>query len=342
MGKEDQRDNSISELVDKTLKGSIRALGKLITLVEDGHPGSLEALKRIYYHTKDAYVVGLTGAPGTGKSTLVGRVAVEIRRKGFKVGIIAIDPSSPFTGGAFLGDRVRMMNTSNDDDIYIRSMGTRGSLGGLSEATASTVKLLDAFGKDFILIETAGTGQAEVDVVKETDTTVVVCVPGLGDEIQTMKAGVMEIGDIFVVNKADLKDADRLAGDIETMLHMGYESKEWIPPIIKTVATEGTGVVTLVEEILSHREYLIKSGLLKSKKLRRIKQQIFEIVRNKIIDKISNLSNEANQISDKLLNEIMSRQKDPYTVSEEIIDNFVEVFQKPYVRKARETQEREA
>jgi len=326
-----QRDNSIFELVDRMLNGSVRALGRLITLVEDQGPGSLEALKKLYYHTKDAYVIGVTGAPGTGKSTLVDQIAVRIKRQGSKVGIIAIDPSSPFTGGAFLGDRVRMIKTSKINDIYIRSMGTRGSLGGLSEATASTVKILDAFGKDFILIETAGTGQAEVDVIKETDTTIVVCVPGLGDEIQTMKAGVMEIGDIFVVNKADLKDADRLAEDIETMLHMGYGSKEWIPPIIKTIATEGTGVLTLVEEILNHRAYLIKAGLLKSKKVRRIKQEILEIVKNKIIDKINNSSNEVNQISDELLNEIMHRQKDPYTVSEEIVDNFAEIFRKSYI-----------
>ncbi|MBW1614571.1 MAG: methylmalonyl Co-A mutase-associated GTPase MeaB [Deltaproteobacteria bacterium] len=316
LSEKDQRDSSVLELVDKMLKGSVRALGKLITLIEDESPGSLEALKKIYYHTKDAYVIGVTGAPGTGKSTLVDRIAVEIKRQGFNVGIIAIDPSSPFTGGAFLGDRVRMMSTSNDNDIYIRSMGTRGSLGGLSEATASTVKVLDAFGKDFILIETAGTGQAEVDVIKETDTTVVVCVPGLGDEIQTMKAGVMEIGDIFVVNKADLQDADRLAGDIEAMLHMGYESMGWIPPIIKTI-------------VLNHRGYLIRNGLLKNKKARRIKQEIMEIARNKIIDKIN--SNETNQLSDVLLNEIMLRKKDPYTTAGKIIDNFAEVFQKTHL-----------
>jgi len=331
LAEKDQRGDSIFDLVDKMLNGSVRALGKLITLVEDENPGSLEALKKVYYHTKDSYVVGLTGAPGTGKSTLVDRIAVEIRKQGFKVGIIAIDPSSPFTGGAFLGDRVRMMKTSNDNDIYIRSMGTRGSLGGLSETTASTVKILDAFGKDFILIETAGTGQAEVDVIKQTDTTVVVCVPGLGDEIQTMKAGVMEIGDIFVVNKADLNDADRLVGDIQTMLHMGYGSKEWIPPIIKTIATKGSAVIPLVEEILNHRGYLIKSGLLRNKKVRRIKQEILEIAKNKIIEKINNSSSEANQVSDELLNEIMLREKDPYTAAEEIINNFTEIFQKPYV-----------
>ncbi|MBW2663610.1 MAG: methylmalonyl Co-A mutase-associated GTPase MeaB [Deltaproteobacteria bacterium] len=331
LSEKDQGDSFVVELlVDKMLKGSVRALGKLITLIEDERPGSLEVLKKIYYHTKDAYVIGVTGPPGTGKSTLVDRIAVEIKRQGFNVGIIAIDPSSPFTGGAFLGDRVRMMSTSKDNDIYIRSMGTRGSLGGLSEATASTVKILDAFGKDFVLIETAGTGQAEVDVIKETDTTVVVCVPGLGDEIQTMKAGVMEIGDIFVVNKADLKDADRLSGNIETMLHMGYESKGWIPPIIKTIATKGNGIAALVEETLNHRKYLIKSGLLKSEKVTRIKQEIMEIVRNKIIDKI-NSSNDTNQISDELLNEIILRQKDPYTAAEEIIGNFAEVFQKSYV-----------
>jgi LAO/AO transport system kinase len=331
LAERDKRDHFAIDLVDKMLNGSIRALGKLITLVEDESPGSLEALKKIYYHTKDAYVIGITGAPGTGKSTLVDCIAVEIRKMGFKVGIIAIDPSSPFSGGAFLGDRVRMMRTSNDNDIYIRSMGTRGSLGGLSAATASTVKILEAFGKDFLLIETAGTGQAEVDVIKTTDTSILVCVPGLGDEIQTMKAGVMEIGDIFAVNKADLRDADKLVRDIETMLHMGYGSMEWIPPIIKTIAANGGGVTSLVEEIFNHREYLIKSDLLKDKKIKRIKREILEIIKNKIIDKIATSLSEANQISDELMNSIILKERDPYTVAEEIIHNFNKVFKKSCV-----------
>jgi LAO/AO transport system kinase len=316
-------DNSVFKLVDQMLNGSIRALGRIITSVEDEIPGSIEALKKIYYHTNGAYVVGVTGAPGTGKSTLVDQIAVRVKKYGFNVGIIAIDPSSGFSGGAFLGDRVRMVNTSNNEDIYIRSMGTRGSLGGLTEATASTVKILDAFGKDFILIETAGTGQAEVDVIKETHTTLVVCVPGLGDEIQTLKAGVMEIGDIFVVNKADLNDADRLASNIEEMLHMGYKSNELIPSVIKTIASDGRGVSRLVEEILQHRENLMKSGTLNNKQKKRIKEEILEIAKNKIIKKIINSSNEANQISDELLAEIMLRRKDPYTVAEEIVDKFV-------------------
>ncbi len=316
------------KLVDEMLKGSIRALSRLITLIEDDPRGSLEVLKKIYYHSGNAYIVGLTGAPGTGKSTLIDHVAVELKRQGFKIGIIAIDPSSPFTGGAFLGDRVRMAETLNEDDIYIRSMSTRGSLGGLSAATKNVIKILDAFGKDFILVETAGTGQAEVDVMKETETTSVVCVPGLGDEIQIMKAGVMEIGDIFVVNKADKNGAERLVEEIETIFRMGFRSEEWVPPIVKTIATKGEGINAFVEKILNHRQYLIGRGLLKVKRMNRMRQEIVEMVNDKIINEIIIPIKESYTVPENILNKIILRQKDPYSVTEEIVDNFVEVFHK--------------
>lgn len=316
------------KLVDEMLKGSVRALSRLITLIEDETPGSSEVLKRIYYHSGNAYVVGLTGAPGTGKSTLMDHVAIELKRQGFKIGIIAIDPSSPFTGGAFLGDRLRMTETLNEDDIYIRSMSTRGNLGGLSVATKNVIKILDAFGKDFILIETVGTGQAEVDVMKETETTIVVSVPGLGDEIQIMKAGVMEIGDIFVVNKADKNGADRLVEEIETIFRMGFRSEEWVPPIMKTVATKREGVTALVEKILNHREYLIGKGLLRTKRMNRIQQEILEMVNAKIINEIIIPIREPYIVSEKLLDDIVLRRKDPYSVTEEIVDNFIEAFQR--------------
>jgi LAO/AO transport system kinase len=316
-----ERNDSISGLVDGMLKGSVRALGKLITLIENESPGSTEALKKIFYHTGNAYVAGLTGAPGTGKSTLIDQIATSLNAQGYKVGILAIDPSSPFTGGAFLGDRIRMIRTNEEQDIYIRSMSTRGSLGGLSAATGNVIKILDAFGKDFILIETAGTGQAEVDVMNQTETTVVVAVPGLGDEIQMMKAGVMEIGDIFVVNKADKDQVDKLVEEIGKMLAMGYRSEGWVPPVIKTVATKGEGISALVQEILNHRRYLVEKGLLQNKRMERVQREILEMVKNKVSSGIISRITEVDAIPQSSLNEILSRRKDPYSLVEEIINH---------------------
>ena len=211
---------SIAELVSGALSGSVRALAKLITLVENEMPGAVEALQQLYPRTGHAYIVGITGPPGSGKSTLTDKITKELRKKGYTVGIVAVDPTSPFSGGALLGDRLRMQDITNDEGVFVRSMATRGTLGGLSKATADTVKILDAFGKDFILIETVGVGQDEVDIVKTADTTLLISVPGLGDEIQALKAGIMEIGDIFVVNKSDREGADRLVTELSLMLDL--------------------------------------------------------------------------------------------------------------------------
>ena len=320
--------NNPIRLVAEMLNGSVRALGRLISLVEDEEESAQDVLKRVHYYSKDAYIIGVTGAPGTGKSTLIDQLAHQLKNEGMKLGIIAIDPSSPFTGGAFLGDRVRMRKTSCNNDIYIRSMGTRGNLGGLSAATVRTVKILDAFGKDIILIETVGTGQAEVDIVKEADSTIVVCVPGLGDEIQAMKAGVMEIGDIIVVNKADQGDADKLVGELQAMLQMGLEPGGWMPPIVKTVATNGVGVAVLAEEICNHREFLVKNSGLKKNRKSRIQFEIFEILKNRINQRLKSVK-QNNELDDEILTKVMHRQTDPYTVADQLVEEIFESFGDP-------------
>ena len=309
----------LMELVEGVLDGSVKAMGRLITLIEYNSPGSIDALKKLYVHSHNAYVIGITGAPGTGKSTLVDKLSLNLCNQGYSVGVIAIDPSSPFTGGALLGDRFRMQNSTKEDNIYMRSMGTRGSLGGLSQATSSTIIVLDAFGKDIVLVETCGTGQAEVDVISATDTTVVVCVPGLGDEIQAMKAGVMEIGDVFAANKADLKDVDKLINDVEVTLHMGMDTQGWEPPVIKTIATQNEGIDDLVETIFKHRGYLIESGALKKKKQERIRREIMEIAKNEMLRKFEALEINNQNISKGLIDKVILHKTDPYTAVEDLL-----------------------
>jgi LAO/AO transport system kinase len=309
------------ELADGVLTGSVKALGRLITLIEYNRPGSTEALKKLYAHTNNAYVIGITGAPGTGKSTLVDKLALNISKRGYSVGVIAIDPSSPFSGGAFLGDRFRMENSTREDNIYVRSMSTRGSMGGLSQATSGAIIALDAFGKDIILVETCGTGQAEVDVISATDTTVVVCVPGLGDEIQAMKAGIMEIGDVFAANKADLQNVEKLVNEVELTLHMsmGVDTQKWSPPVVKTVATQEKGIDGLVDTIFKHRDYLFESGELARKKKERIRREILEIVKNEMVMKFESLEINNHNVSTGLIEKVILCKTDPYTAAEDLL-----------------------
>ena len=317
---------SIAELVSGALSGSVRALAKLITLVENEMPGAVEALQQLYPRTGHAYIVGITGPPGSGKSTLTDKITKELRKKGYTVGIVAVDPTSPFTGGALLGDRLRMQDITNDEGVFVRSMATRGTLGGLSRATADTVKILDAFGKDFILIETVGVGQDEVDIAKTADTTLLISVPGLGDEIQALKAGIMEIGDIFVVNKSDREGADRLVTELSLMLNLNPAMGPWRPPIVKIVATLGEGVLDLTEKIWKHRQFLQEGSGLLRKRNERAKQEILNLIEGEVSKYIHKML-KYDVTFDEVIEQVVARKKDPYSYAQKVTEPFAKYYQ---------------
>jgi len=270
-------------LAQAVAAGDRRALGRLITLAENEDPIGAEALHRLHARTGKAHVIGVTGSPGTGKSTLVDKLIEAYRRQGVKVGVVAVDPSSPYTGGAILGDRIRMQSRSTDPEVFIRSMGTRGALGGLARHTHDAVHALEAAGKQVILVETVGVGQAEVDIVKLADTVLVVLVPNLGDDVQAVKAGLMEIADVFVVNKSDLAGADKVQGDVEANLMLAHAplppgapegTQAWSPPIVRTVAERGEGVVALVAAIAQHQAWSQGCGEWQRRRERRLRDQV--------------------------------------------------------------------
>ena len=315
-----------NDLVSEALSGSVRALAKLITMVENEMPGSTEVLQQLYAQTGHAYIVGITGPPGSGKSTLTDKITKELRKKEYTVGIVAVDPSSPFSGGALLGDRLRMQDIANDEGVFVRSMATRGTLGGLSKATADTIKILDAFGKDFILIETVGVGQDEVDIVRTADTTLLISVPGMGDEIQALKAGIMEIGDIFVVNKADREGADRLVADLTMMLDLNPSASPWRPPIIKTIATMGEGMAEVTEKILEHRQFLEKGKGLQQKRNERARGEIINLIEQEISKYIHKML-KYDLSFDQVIEQIVARKKDPYSYARKITEPFAKYYQ---------------
>ncbi|KYC52581.1 MAG: membrane ATPase/protein kinase [Candidatus Methanofastidiosum methylothiophilum] len=309
--------NSLDELIKRMISGDRRSLGKIITLMENDSASSAYIIPQIHNLTGKAHIVGITGPPGSGKSSIVDKLISYYRNDGLKVGVIAIDPTSPFTGGAILGDRIRMKKHYTDKDVFIRSMATRGNLGGLSEATGNTIKALDAFGKDVIIIETVGAGQIEVDVVKVADTVVVVSVPSMGDSVQTLKAGIMEIGDIFAVNKADIEGVEKCIIEIRMMLELSEDRGDWNPPIIKTFGNKDDGASDLYDAIKNHHKYLIESGHHEKKKIIRGKTELLNILQNLFIKNLYN--NVSENEMEELAKKIANREKDPYMIIEELI-----------------------
>lgn len=307
------------EIVNGVLKGDHRSIAKAITIIENGMPEAQELISQIFPHTGKAHVVGLTGAGGAGKSTLIEKIVREYRRKGKTVGIIAVDPTSPFTGGAFLGDRIRMQELSTDEGVYIRSMATRNYAGGISKATKDAAKILDAAGKDVVIVETAGAGQSEVEIVKVAQTIVVMHAPGMGDEIQAIKAGIMEIADIFVVNKADRENANKTTIDIQAMLQLSNKKGGWKPPVLKTVALTGEGVPELIEKLEEHRCFLeddivCRENLLKTKAENELLEAIKERISRTVIDELKREGK-----FDELLHEILEKKIDPTSAAEKLV-----------------------
>lgn len=314
--------NEWSRLIKEMKEGSVRGLTRLITRVENREPGWMEAMQQIFPETGKARLVGITGSPGAGKSTLTNRFARILVDRGLKVGIIAVDPSSPFSGGALLGDRVRMMDVSGLEGVFVRSMATRGALGGLNQSARDVAKIMDAFGKDFILIETVGVGQDEVEVVKTADLVLVICVPGQGDAIQAIKAGIMEIADLFVVNKADREGADQVVMDIEAMLHLGLDTGAPNPPVLKTIATKGEGIHELVEQTLHLLNSLDRRN---SWQEERIREELIGLVEKEVVDLIKKNWNEDGGL-DRAVEQIMTQERDPYSIVREVIDPLTPFF----------------
>lgn len=305
------------ELINKFLNGDKRSCARLITLVENDDKEAAQVIKEIHKHTGNAHIIGITGPPGGGKSTLTDKLTKELLNRGKKIGIIAIDPTSPFSGGSLLGDRIRMQDLATNPNVFIRSMGARGHLGGLSKATHSVVKLLDAFGCDYIFIETVGVGQSEIDIVKTADTIVMVMVPGLGDDIQAIKAGVMEIADIYAVNKCDLDGVNKTVNNINMMLDLNKEMDRR-PPVIKVSGTKIENINSLTNEIINHMEYMIKTDTLNKRRENNTKLEILKLVQEKIIDAILNQSNEDNML-DSVTERIMKKEVDTYSARDEIL-----------------------
>ncbi len=305
-------------LAEQVLEGSIRAAARLMRDIDDGRPQAIDELKRLYPRTGNAYIIGITGPPGAGKSTLVDQLTASLRLLGKKVGVVAIDPTSPFTGGAILGDRIRMNRHSCDEGVFIRSLATRGALGGLSRSTSDVALVMDALGMDFVIIETVGVGQDEVDIVKEAHTTCVIMVPGLGDDIQAIKAGILEIGDIFVVNKADREGSDRTARELSTMLEMRHAAEgHWNPQVLKTEAQRGTGIKELTDEILSHRDFLLSSGAIHDFLRERSQRHFMDVLRDTLFKKALAFMTQNGDL-DRILDEMGDHHVDPYSAVEEI------------------------
>jgi LAO/AO transport system kinase len=303
-------------MVDQLRSGDVRTLARAISTVENRAPGWADLLKALFPHSGKARVLGLTGPPGAGKSTLVDQLARYYRKDNHTVGIIAVDPTSPYTGGAILGDRIRMQDHFSDPGIYIRSMATRGSLGGLARTTADVTTVLDASGRDLIMVETVGVGQDEVDIVRLAEITIVILVPGMGDDVQTIKAGIMEIADIFVINKSDRDGADHVKREIRTLQSLAMRHDGWTPPIVKTVASQGVGIEELAGAVSDYEAYLQKENLVLNKSVENWQERLVEMLRDALLEKARE------QMSDggvaRYATEVAEHKRDPYTLIEEI------------------------
>ncbi|MFC4544332.1 methylmalonyl Co-A mutase-associated GTPase MeaB [Halosolutus amylolyticus] len=334
-------------LLEDLLAGKHRALARVISKIENRSPGYRDLVSELYAHTGAADVIGITGSPGAGKSTLVDKLAETYRDRGETVGVIAIDPSSPFTGGAVLGDRIRMASTVGDMDVFVRSMSARGTLGGLSTATADAVKAMDAFGKDKIIIETVGAGQNEIDIVRTADTVAVLVPPGSGDDIQTLKAGILEIADVFVVNKADRPGADRTVQELRDMIHLGEGPgmggdaghhgadamdaggadwgddgdaiEDWTPPIVETVATKGEGVEAFIDDLAAHQQYLVDSGTRAEMTRQRYAEEIRTLLREDVHAMLESRIEDEGGIDD-LAEGVRTGETDPYTIASDLLE----------------------
>lgn len=309
--------SDLQSWLDRLHGGDARALARSISMVENRSSGSSELLKAVFPKTGRARILGLTGAPGAGKSTLVDQLAKHYRKHDRTVGIIAVDPTSPYTGGAILGDRIRMQDHFADPGIYIRSMATRGSLGGLARATADVATVLDAAGRDLIMIETVGVGQDEVDIVRLADITIVILVPGMGDDVQTIKAGIMEIADIFVINKSDREGADRVEKEIRALQSLATRKDRWTPPIVKTVASEGKGIAKLAAAIADYEAYLQKENLVLQHKVHNWQDRLVEMLRDTLMEKAREHLGNGNVA--RYAAEVAEHKRDPYTLVEEIV-----------------------
>lgn len=309
----------MQDIIDRFKSGETRALARLISLLENEDAQYEDILKNLYKRTGNAYIVGFTGSPGAGKSSLVDQVVKYLRQKGLTVGIVAVDPTSPFTGGALLGDRIRMQEHALDKGVFIRSMGTRGSLGGLAKTTKDVVKAMDAFGFDWVIIETVGVGQAELDIMRVADTTVVVLTPGAGDAIQTIKAGIMEIADVFAINKSDLPGADRVATEVAIMLEQSCDDIKWRPPVKLVSCLKGIGIDELMSKITEHHKFLLTENIFQRRRQERMRSETLEIVTYKWQQKVSQQLKLPGKVND-LLNQVDKKEIDPYTAAYAILE----------------------